>query len=266
MFKKQTSSITTTPEQRKPAVWNREPVAGVQRIIAVASGKGGVGKSTVTVGLAHALAAQGVPVGILDADIYGPSIPRMLGLKGVPAFEEGKMIPLEAHGIKAMSIGVLIDDKAAVLRAPMLTKHLTQMLRGTRWHDAEGVPLHTLLIDMPPGTGDVHLSLAQTVPVDGAIIVTTPQAIAVVDARKSAEMFAKVNIPLLGVIENMSWFEENGQKHRLFGEGGGEMLAEMFSLPLLGKLPLHSELGVAMDKGEKPECMKIFAGLLESIG
>jgi ATP-binding protein involved in chromosome partitioning len=235
---------------RRAAIWNTERLPHVARILAVASGKGGVGKSTVTVNLAHALAARGLRVGILDADIYGPSIPRMLGLETrlKPEFIDGTMIPPVAHGIKAMSIALLMGDQAAVMRAPMVTKALNQLLRTTRWGDA-AQPLDMLLVDMPPGTGDVHLSLAQSVPIDGALIVTTPQDIAVIDAEKSAVMFRKLNISILGIVENMSHF--GGQK--IFGEGGGQKLATQFAVPLLAQLPLDPALREAADSGQRHE-------------
>jgi ATP-binding protein involved in chromosome partitioning len=232
---------------RKPAIWNKEKLPQVQRVLAIASGKGGVGKSSVTVNLAHALAAHGLRVGILDADIYGPSIPRMLGLETrlKPEYVDGAMIPPIAYGIKAMSIALLMGDQAAVMRAPMITKALAQLLRGTRWGtDAE--PLDYLLIDLPPGTGDVHLSLAQSVPIDAAIIVTMPQDISVIDAEKSAVMFEKLHIPIFGIIENMSHL--NGQK--IFGEGGGEKLAKQFNVPLIAQLPLDPALRAAADAGQ----------------
>ncbi len=254
------------PAARRPAVWNTEKLSGVRRIVAVASGKGGVGKSTVTVNLAHALTACGQRVGILDADIYGPSIPRMLGLETrlKPEFTDGAMVPPVAYGIKAMSIALLMDNQAAVMRAPMVTKALAQLLRGTRWGtDAE--PLDVLLIDMPPGTGDVHLSLAQSVPIDGALIVTTPQMISVIDAEKSAFMFQKLNIPLLGIVENMSYFSDaNGQKQCLFGSGGGAAMAAQFETPLLAQLPLDPALREAADTGQRiaSDAFKDLAGKL----
>lgn len=243
------------PAARRPAIWNTEKLSSVRRIVAVASGKGGVGKSTVTVNLAHALTARGLRVGILDADIYGPSIPRMLGLETrlKPEFTDGAMVPPVAYGIKAMSIALLMGDQAAVMRAPMVTKALNQLLRTTRWGDVS-TPLDILLVDMPPGTGDVHLSLAQSVPIDGVLIVTTPQPIAVIDAEKSAIMFQKLNIPILGIVENMSYYvDENKNPQRLFGEGGGQSMSTKFDTQLLAQLPLDPALRAAADDGKKIE-------------
>lgn len=228
------------PASRKPAVWNLEPLSHVRRVIAVASGKGGVGKSTVAVNLAHALVAQGLSVGILDADIYGPSIPKMLGLSGKPEIENGQMIPLIGHGIKTMSMQFITGDDAAIMRGPMISKTLYQLLRMTRWASSEK-PLDILLVDMPPGTGDIHLSMAQQVPLDGAIIVTSPQQVSVIDARKCAKMFAKVNVKLLGVVENMSG--------GIFGKGGGQMLADEFSIPLVGSIAMDSSICQTSDSG-----------------
>jgi ATP-binding protein involved in chromosome partitioning len=240
------------PELQRPPAINHAPIAQVARVIAVASGKGGVGKSTVTTNLAHALTALGKRVGILDADIYGPSIPRMLGLETYlrPEIVEGMMVPPMAHGIRAMSMALITGDEAAVLRAPMITKALVQFLRLTRWGDAAH-PLDVLLVDMPPGTGDVTLSLAQNCKVDGVVLVTTPQDVAVMDADKCAVAFHKLHVPLLGVVENMSYFlDPSGAPHHLFGQGGGAKLAEKFHAPLLGQLPLDANIGVCADTGE----------------
>lgn len=256
----------TDPATRRPAVWNTAPLPHVRRILAVASGKGGVGKSTVTVNLAHALTARGLRVGVLDADIYGPSIPRMLGLETrlKPELHEGLMVPPVAYGIRAMSVALLTGDQAAVLRAPMVTKALAQLLRGTRWGTADA-PLDLLLIDLPPGTGDVHLSLAQSAPMDGAILVSTPQDIAVIDAEKSAVMFQKLQIPILGIVENMSYFTDpSGAQHRLFGEGGGAKLAAQFGTALLGSLPIDPLLRIAADEG-KQHLTPAFAALAAAL-
>lgn len=221
----------------RPAQWNRDPVEGVKHMIAVASGKGGVGKSTVAVNLALALAGQGMKVGLLDADIYGPSVPRMMGLANVqPEINHGKMLPPVAHGIACMSMGFITGDTAAVMRGPMISKTLAQLLRGTAWGN-----LDVLLIDMPPGTGDIHLSLAQQAPLAGAVIVTTPQEVAVDDARKALSMFGKFGVSVLGVVENM--------RGDVFGQGGGERLAEEAGVPFLGAVPLDAMIRQQGDAG-----------------
>lgn len=240
------------PELQRPPSINHTPLAHVTRVIAVGSGKGGVGKSTVTVNLAHALTAAGKRVGILDADIYGPSIPRMLGLETYikPEVIDNQMVPPTTHGIRAMSMSLITGDQAAVLRAPMITKTLVQFLRVTRWGTAQE-PLDVLLIDLPPGTGDVTLSLAQNVKLDGLVLVTTPQDVAVIDADKCASAFHKLHVPLLGVIENMSGFvDAQGNTHALFGSGGGQKLAEKYHAPLLAQIPLDPAMGICADRGE----------------
>jgi ATP-binding protein involved in chromosome partitioning len=226
-----------------------KPLAGVKNIVAVASGKGGVGKSTVAVNLALAWAAAGADVGILDADIYGPSQPLMLGLSGErPSSPDGKRIlPLKAHGLTAMSIGFLVDPAQAVVwRGPMVTQALTQLLADTDWGN-----LDYLVVDMPPGTGDIQLTLAQRVPVAGAIIVTTPQDIALADARKGLAMFEKVSVPVLGIIENMSVHvcSNCGHTEHIFGSGGGARMANEFGVPLLGELPLDARIQQEADGG-----------------
>ena len=226
------------------------PMEGVSNLIAVASGKGGVGKSTVAVNLALAFAQEGARVGILDADIYGPSQPRMLGLMGQrPVSKDGKSLePLEAHGIKAMSIGFLVDERQPMAwRGPMVTSALNQLLNDTRWGT-----LDYLLVDMPPGTGDIQLTLSQRVPVSGAIIVTTPQEISLADARKGLEMFQKVNVPILGIVENMSRHicSSCGHEDAIFGHGGADRLAGEYDLPMLGGLPLDSRIRETTDRGE----------------
>lgn len=251
------------PAKRKPAQYNKEAVAHVRRLIAVASGKGGVGKSTTAVCLAHALHEAGQRVGLLDADIHGPSIPRMLGVAhaGQPEVKDERMLPIVAHGIRTMSMGHIAGDQAAVWRGPMVTKALVQMLRFVRW-GTDDEPLDVLLVDMPPGTGDVHLTMMQQAPLDGALLVTTPQDIALADAEKAGQMFAKVGVPILGVIENMSWFEDaTGTRHTLFGEGGGARLAHKAGAPLLAQLPLHKAIREAMDAGEKPAALEAYRAL-----
>ncbi len=228
---------------------NLKPLPEVRNIIAVASGKGGVGKSTTAVNLALALAADGARVGILDADIYGPSIPLMLGIAGQrPASEDGKTLqPLEAHDMQVMSIGFLIDaDQPMAWRGPMVTQALNQMLQQTRWSD-----LDYLIVDMPPGTGDIQLTLSQQVPVSGAVIVTTPQDIALLDARKGLQMFRKVSVPVLGIVENMSTHvcSKCGHEEPLFGSGGGASMAEQYDVELLGQLPLELKIREQTDSG-----------------
>jgi ATP-binding protein involved in chromosome partitioning len=228
---------------------NLKPLAGVKNIVAVASGKGGVGKSTVAVNLALAWAAAGAQVGILDADIYGPSQPLMLGLTGQrPSSPDGKRIlPLRAHGLSAMSIGFLVDPAQAVVwRGPMVTQALTQLLTDTEWG-----ALDYLVVDMPPGTGDIQLTLAQRVPVSGAIIVTTPQDIALADARKGLAMFEKVAVPVLGIVENMSVHvcSHCGHAEHVFGSGGGARLAAEHGVTLLGELPLDIHIREQADGG-----------------
>jgi len=225
------------------------PLPRIKNIVAVASGKGGVGKSTVAVNLALAWAAQGARVGLLDADIYGPSQPIMLGLQGErPTMRDGKLIaPLAAHGVVAMSIGFLIDvEQPMVWRGPMVTSALNQLLSETDWGD-----LDFLVIDMPPGTGDIQLTLAQRVPVAGVVIVTTPQDIALADARKGLRMFEKVNVPVLGIVENMSVHvcTRCGHAEHVFGEGGGGRMAAQYGVQLLGALPLDARIRAEADGG-----------------
>jgi ATP-binding protein involved in chromosome partitioning len=224
-------------------------VPGIKNIIAVASGKGGVGKSTTAVNLALALAAEGAAVGVLDADIYGPSQPMMLGIAGRPESKDGKHLePMEGHGLQAISIGFLIDiDTPMVWRGPMVTQALEQLLKDTRWRD-----LDYLVVDLPPGTGDIQLTLAQKVPVTGAVIVTTPQDIALIDARKGLKMFEKVGIPILGVVENMSFHvcPKCGHESHIFGAGGAERMSKEYKTELLGQLPLDESIQQQADSGK----------------
>jgi ATP-binding protein involved in chromosome partitioning len=223
-------------------------MANVKNIIAVASGKGGVGKSTTAANLALALAAEGANVGVLDADIYGPSQPMMLGISGRPETTDGKtMEPLENHGLQVSSIGFMIDpDEPMVWRGPIVTQALQQLLDQTNWRD-----LDYLIVDMPPGTGDIQLTLSQKVPVTGAVIVTTPQDIALLDARKGLKMFEKVGIPILGIVENMSTHicSNCGHAESIFGEGGGEKMCADYDTELLGKLPLTMSIRAQTDAG-----------------
>ncbi|MFO1454578.1 MAG: iron-sulfur cluster carrier protein ApbC [Lysobacterales bacterium] len=218
-----------------------KPLAKARNIIAVGSGKGGVGKSTTAVNLALALAAEGLAVGMLDADVYGPSIPTMLGLSGKPDSPDGKSItPMRAHGIEAMSIGLLVgSDTPMIWRGPMATQALTQLLNDTRWGD-----LDVLVVDLPPGTGDIQLTMAQKIPVAGAVVVTTPQEVATMDARKALKMFEKVDIPVLGLVENMAVHvcSQCGHSEHIFGSGGAQWMSEQYGVPVLGTLPL--EIGI----------------------
>ncbi len=225
-----------------------KPLPNVKNIIAIASGKGGVGKSTTAVNLALALTAEGAQVGILDADIYGPSIPTMLGLSGYPASEDGKtMMPKVSYGVQTNSIGYLVDaDQPMIWRGPMVTNALQQLLKDTNWNN-----LDYLIIDLPPGTGDIQLTLAQQIPVSGAIIVTTPQDIALIDAQRGLGMFEKVNVPVLGIVENMSLHicSNCGHEEAIFGEGGGAAMAERNRVDFLGSLPLDITIRQFADCG-----------------
>jgi ATP-binding protein involved in chromosome partitioning len=221
----------------------------VKNIVAVASGKGGVGKSTTAVNLALALAAEGAQVGLLDADIYGPSQPMMMGIEGRPVSDDGKtMEPMENYGVQVMSIGFLVDqDEAMIWRGPMATQALEQLLRQTNWRD-----LDYLIVDLPPGTGDIQLTLSQRVPMTGAVIVTTPQDIALLDAKKGIRMFEKVGVPILGIVENMAVHvcSNCGHAEHIFGEGGGQKLAEKYGTDYLGGLPLDIKIRLQADSGK----------------
>ncbi|WP_122519346.1 Mrp/NBP35 family ATP-binding protein [Pannonibacter phragmitetus] len=223
-------------------------VPGVAHIIAVASGKGGVGKSTTTANLALAMKANGLKVGVLDADIYGPSVPRLFGVSGRPEPVSGRIIkPLEGHGLKVMSIGFMVEeDTPMIWRGPMVMSALTQMLREVAWGE-----LDVLVVDMPPGTGDAQLTMAQQVPLSGAVIVSTPQDLALIDARKGLNMFRRVDVPVLGIIENMSYFvaPDTGKRYDIFGHGGAKAEAERLNLPFLGEVPLDMDIRINSDAG-----------------
>nr|AAQ18198.1 probable MRP protein [uncultured bacterium] len=228
------------------------PLPNVKNLVGVASGKGGVGKSTTAINLALALAAEGASVGMLDADIYGPSQPLMMGLSERPESPDGKSIePLRKHGLQMMSIGLLIDEKAPTIwRGPMATQAVEQLLRQTRW-GAPDAPLDYLIVDMPPGTGDIHLTLCQRAPLTAAVVVTTPQDIALLDARKGLRMFEKVSVPVLGVVENMATYHcpNCGHEAHIFGEDGGKRLAEETGVPALGAMPLDLSIRQQADSG-----------------
>jgi len=231
-----------------------EPLKNIKNIIAIASGKGGVGKSTVAVNIALALSAEGATVGILDADIYGPSQPRMLGVSGQPESRDGKSLePKVSYHLQSMSIGYLIDEETPMIwRGPMVTQALEQLLKDTNWRDVD-----YLIVDLPPGTGDTQLTLAQKIPVSGAVIVTTPQDIALIDARKGLKMFEKVQVPVLGVVENMSIHicPRCGHEEHIFGAGGGRRMAEQHAVDFLGALPLDASIREDTDEG-KPSVVK----------
>ena len=240
-----TSRVTSAREEK-------EVLPGVKNIIAVASGKGGVGKSTVAVNLARSLANTGASVGILDADIYGPSIPTMFGLQGkTPAQVDGKMEPLMKDGIKIISIGFLVDPSQAIVwRGPMASSAIKQFTTDVNWGE-----LDYLVLDLPPGTGDIHLTIAKQVPVSGAVIVTTPQQVALADSKKAVNMFLNpnINVPIIGIVENMSYFTPSDmpdKKYYLFGKDGGKEMSEQFDLPLLGQIPLVEDIRISGDEGE----------------
>ncbi|HEX3534452.1 MAG TPA: Mrp/NBP35 family ATP-binding protein [Gemmatimonadaceae bacterium] len=238
------------PQSQRAAVPAPTPVAypHLGKIIAISSGKGGVGKSTVATNLAVALAQKGARVGLMDADIYGPNIPRMMGVNAAPPVENEKIIPLQAHGVKIMSLGFMIErDQPAIWRGPIIMKIITQFLRDVQWGQ-----LDYFLVDMPPGTGDAQLSLVQATMVHGAIIVTTPQEVAAGDALRGAKMFQRVAVPVLGVVENMSYFicPHCDEKHEIFGSGGAKRLAEELDVPLLGQIPFFPAVLSGGDRGD----------------
>jgi ATP-binding protein involved in chromosome partitioning len=244
-----TVNVTMDAEVPKGrGIGDKIAIEGVRNIIAVSSGKGGVGKSTVAVNLAVSLALDGARVGVMDADVYGPNVPIMLGAaEARPEVEVNKLVPIEAYGVKLMSMALLQPgDKPMIVRGPILHGLVKQFLSDVKWGE-----LDYLIVDMPPGTGDVQLSLAQLVPVQGAVLVTTPQDVAIADVRRALRMFETVAIPILGIIENMSYFiaPDTGNRYNIFGEGGGEKLAAMYHVPLLGTIPLGIEVREGGDKG-----------------
>ncbi|HLB00848.1 MAG TPA: iron-sulfur cluster carrier protein ApbC, partial [Bacteroidota bacterium] len=237
-----TSNIRNTP-----VVGKSNPLPEVKNTIAVGSGKGGVGKSTVAVNLAVSLALDGAKVGLIDADVYGPSIPLMMGINKRPSMDGNKLVPLEAHGVSVMSIGFLVDpDQAVIWRGPMASGALRQFMTDVRWGE-----LDYLLFDLPPGTGDIHLTLAQVIPLSGAVVVTTPQDISLADARKACTMFRKVNVPILGLIENMSYHlcTACGHRENIFDSGGGKKTSEDLQVPFLGEIPINTNIRVGSDNG-----------------
>jgi ATP-binding protein involved in chromosome partitioning len=237
-----------TADVRARGGFSRQTVAGIRNILAVGAGKGGVGKSTTAVNVAVALARKGARVGLMDADVYGPNIPQMLGVSGQPEVnDERKMVPLEAHGIKVISMGMLVPpDQPIIWRGPMLHGAVQQFMREVAWGE-----LDYLVVDLPPGTGDVALSMAQSVPVAGAVVVTTPQGVSVSDVRKAVAMFRQLNIPVLGVIENMSFFvcPHCDERTEIFGHGGGERMAEEVKIPFLGGVPIDTRVRAGGDEG-----------------
>ena len=241
---------TARPAQHAPASQSqgKRGVPGIASIIAVASGKGGVGKSTTAVNIALGLAANGLKVGVLDADIYGPSMPKLLGIHGRPETVDGKILkPMQNYGLKVMSMGFLVDEETPMIwRGPMVMSALTQMLREVEWG-----PLDVLVVDMPPGTGDAQLTMAQQVPLAGAVIVSTPQDLALIDARKGLNMFKKVDVPLLGIVENMSYFvaPDTGKRYDIFGHGGAKKEAERLGVTFLGEVPLEMGIRESSDAG-----------------
>ncbi len=242
-----TSNVKANTSSLKASI-----LPGVKNTIAVASGKGGVGKSTVAVNLAVALAMDGAKVGLIDADIYGPSVPMMFGIKEQPKIYQdtatAKMVPLENYGVKVMSIGFLIEEDAPVIwRGPMASGAIKQFMSDVHWDE-----LDYLIFDLPPGTGDIQLTLVQTIPLSGAVVVTTPQEVSLIDVRKAMSMFKRVNVPILGIVENMSYFiaPDTGKKYDIFGTGGGEKLAKELSVPLLGAIPINQNIREGGDNGK----------------
>jgi len=245
----------------KPTI-NSPAFANIKQVIAVASGKGGVGKSTISVSIALALARTGKKIGIIDADIYGPSIAKMMGTNNEPEFENQKIIPPIAFGVKCASMGMLLqDDSAAIWRAPMAIKALNQLINGTNWGE-----LDYLIIDMPPGTGDIQLSIASKFKPDGAVIISTPQEVALLDAQKAITMFQKVEVPIIGIIENMSYFkDESGNKNYIFGKGNTENIAKEFNISLMAKIPLLNEISAQLDKGNADNALAEISEIMDDI-
>jgi ATP-binding protein involved in chromosome partitioning len=262
--------VDDRPAQPRPHVAPPVAYPGLGHILAISSGKGGVGKSTVAVNLAVSLARSGARVGLMDADIYGPNVPLMMGVNAPPPVVNEKIIPLEAHGVKIISLGFLIErDQPAIWRGPIVMKIVTQFLRDVNWGE-----LDFLIVDMPPGTGDAQLSLVQATQVRGALIVTTPQDVATGDALRGAKMFMRVGVPVLGIVENMSWFEcpHCGKPTPLFGAGGGQRLADELAIPLLGQIPLYPRILAGGDTGQpiveaEPDsaAARAMAGLAEKV-
>ncbi|HYG25845.1 MAG TPA: Mrp/NBP35 family ATP-binding protein, partial [Caulobacteraceae bacterium] len=258
--------LSPDPQAQPQPPQDAQRPAHVKRVLAVASGKGGVGKSTVSVNLACAFVEMGLRVGLLDADVYGPSAPTMLGIDGEPVFADGKLQPLRAHGLKVMSIGFLVDEGAPMIwRGPMASSAVRQMANDVAW-GSEEEPLDILVVDLPPGTGDIHLTLVQKLAVDGVVLVSTPQEIALIDVRRAAAMFGKTGTPVLGLIENMAYFPDpaTGEQIPIFGRGGGTAEAKRLGVPVLAEIPLDIALREAGDAGVPLTSQKQESGAAEA--